>query len=371
MTKSAIYSSILERIGWFETDQTKLSSVDYAYSKQPYFLNRNTIIGYFPGCFAHFHGGHKDVIESFIKEHGKTENWIIVISPANTDYTFKKYGDVVEASNKYRFDAIKEYIDKHKYSDHFVIDLNPMLNYKQDQNFTDLMQDFLIRNNQTFESLSVPMYLLAGKDRHNFSKIETLSDGLIRVFYKAGNSNLSSSNIGFTKREKKSCILRHKRYAEEQLFRRYFKDQYSEIISKPIEEEFNRLYEYRDNEKVITVCKDYKDIFPYIPLHRKWVNPLLHNGFDTHGSFHGKIVIDSDMYSGSTRTFLLKNGAEEFHFVIQSVDTETTEIVDFDDFREYTFQYPFTDISSRCSMQPFTKEFHETFQYFLKEVQNV
>lgn len=69
--------------------------------------------------------------------------------------------------------------------------------------------------------------------------------------------------------------------------------------------------------------------------------------------------------------FLLKNGAEEFHFVIQSVDTETTEIVDFDDFREYTFQYPFTDISSRCSMQPFTKEFHETFQYFLKEVQNV
>lgn len=58
MTESFIYSDILQNIGWFNAGNPykKLGDVNYVhYINGKVSIDKDTIIAYFPGCFAQFH----------------------------------------------------------------------------------------------------------------------------------------------------------------------------------------------------------------------------------------------------------------------------------------------------------------------------
>ena len=107
-------------------------------------INSLTTFMYYPGAFTHFHEGHLDVVKqayNFISQ--KTDNFYIVLSPANSDYVKYKYPDL-NITNKSRYDLILESLqtlDKDILSK-IIIDLNPMLNMDRDYNFTDLLNNF-------------------------------------------------------------------------------------------------------------------------------------------------------------------------------------------------------------------------------------
>lgn len=368
MTNSVIFRDVLENLGWFDTDFAPIAKVNYIYkSNDPRGIDSQTQVAYYPGCFAHFHDGHKQLIDQWLEET-ETSNKIIVISPANTDYTYSKYGDVVEASNKSRFDQIKKWVDDHPLKDHIFIDLNPMLNFTQDQNFTDLMGDFLRRQGFTFSDMNTPMTLICGKDRDNYKKLAELTNK-IKVYYQEDSTGFSSSKMGFTARKKKHLILRCNSKSELLLFESYFEDQYESITPSYLDDEIasvrNIAYLGKD---VFTICKDYAAELPYIPFHRKWKNPFERDGFETSGDFANTHIIDSDSYTGSTKSELLRLGASEVQVILKGTDPEFIEIIDYADFKDPMFRYPYTDITERCSMQPFTNEMHLLYNVFLDGV---
>ena len=109
----SVYSEILTSLGWFDTGMGKPEPfcADYrVLTNQPYGpgdIQDTTRIAYYPGCFAEFHDGHMAVIRqvlSILKEEGG--DYRLIIAPANSDYTMSKYGDVLQAYNKYRYDRI-------------------------------------------------------------------------------------------------------------------------------------------------------------------------------------------------------------------------------------------------------------------------
>lgn len=377
MIKSFIYTDILNDIGWFDSVKPfkKLAKVNYIHFingiKQ---INKDTVIAYFPGCFAHFHEGHISVIDEMKDTLEKqTDNYVIVLAPANSDYTVSKYGaDSVYASNKYRYDRITQLLTG--YDGNVAIDLNPMLNNDRDYNFTDLLKDFVERHVADFDYLKHAPYIMCGKDRAYFKNLELLTKK-IRIFYADDATQLSSS--GFIKEKpkqivKKVCHLRCKHIRQLELFKMFFRNQYSRIEPIFLEDELT-LAKEKSKDADVTICKDYADILPYVPFHREFTHPLISNNSHTGDSslLIGKRVLDSDVFTGGTERSILALGGSLVSVMDFSSKTEEHELVDFNDFLDGKYRYPYYDIATRCSMRPFTYEDHKNLTSFKRYIKTI
>lgn len=363
--KHAIYRDILDSIGWFDTGLEVCEPIDASVNftwPADQMINNNTVVAYYPGCFAEFHDGHLAVIKHIQKSlsviYGK--NFLVVIAPANSDYTISKYGDVEQASNKYRYEKIKKALEG---LENVCIDLNPMLNFDRDHNFPDLIEDFLRRHGHDLLHMWQTPYVICGKDR-DFSKLRNFTE-LLDVLYIEGNDESSSAlmKLDPKPRKKKTCILRCYTMQQKHLFWSFFREQYQDIVPSLIVEE-RVVAGAAAQAGYCTVCKDYADLMPYVRVSRKWLNPLEQSSeflCDTTKCLPGTRFFDSDVYSGSTRAFL---ESVDCHVMAihNIVHTDKVEIVDWDDIVKW--KYPEVDVASRCSMRPFTKEDHELLERF-------
>lgn len=380
MTQAFIYSEILAELGWFDPRQEfkRLSDdVNYVhYINTPISINEDTIIAYFPGCFAEFHQGHVSVIDEMkVVLEEITQNYLIVIAPANTDYTVSKYGaESIHATNKYRYDRIVDVLNG--YEGNVAIDLNPMLNNDRDYNFTDLLKDFVERHVGCFDSLKNPPYIVCGKDRKYFHNLEKLTKK-IRVFYAPDTTQLSSSNLIKSepkKIQKKKVFLRCHNHEEYELFVDFFSKHYADVVPVFFEREIERAKEISEREAAeVTICKDYASFLPYVPFHRSFLHPLM--SANTHvgdvDALKGKVVLDSDVFTGSTRDAVERTGGKLVAVMDFSNKQDILEIVDFPDFYDDNYRYPYYDISTRCSMLPFTEKDHVEYEMFMRCVQRL
>lgn len=371
--KSFIYSDLMASLGYFEP-KIPFESLDKEVNYLKFInevkgITSNTLIAYFPGCFAHFHEGHVDVVKQAIKACREiTEDYVVVISPANSDYTTEKYGkDSLFATNKYRYDRICEALSG--IEGNVVIDLNPMLNFKVDYNFTDLLYDFVCRQKIVFDNLLHQPRIVCGKDRNYFANLAKVTNK-INVFYVDDTTGASSSghikNVGNTKLIKKNLLLRCKTRKQFDCFRHYFGDQYKNIQLQIIDDEIikaKRLHEKYEFD--VTVCKDYAQFLPYVKTQRIFENPLANSsGNTTKGNFKGLKVLDSDIFSGGTKNFIENQGGTLYAVYNFSTSLDSWELLDVEDFLDDRFCYPYVDISNRCSMQPFDLAFHKKFNLF-------
>lgn len=378
MDPSFIYSDLtvpdLGSLGWFQPKAPYATLADVNYVKfisQPKAITRTTLVAYFPGCFAQFHEGHLGVVKQAVAYcQAVTDDYLVVVAPANSDYTTDKYGkDSLFATNKYRYDRICEVLKD--IDGNVAIDLNPMLNYQVDYNFTDLLHGFVTRHVAYDDLVHVPA-IVCGKDRDYFLNLEEATDKL-QVMYVDDTTFASSSShiqsVGNTKVVKKNLLLRCNTEAEYELFVKYFHDQYNEIVLALLEDEIQDASRWNDKEKFdITICKDYT-FLPYVKVHRRFDDPLSSvDGHITEGSFDGLKVLDSDVFSGGTRKFIEHSGGSLYTVYDFSDTLDQYELLDIADFYKPEFAYPYVDISSRCSMQAFDLAAHINYNEFQKEL---
>lgn len=374
-----LYDEILESIGWFYTGSPDAKPFDEFFnSVYPPLSNidKNTVVAYYTGCFAEFHSGHMNVVTDSLKRLKvifPSNKIVFVIAPSNADYTLSKYGDVEQASNKYRYDKIVEAI---KGMDNVYIDLNPMLNFDRDHNFPDLIEHFLNRFDLSLDTMNEAPFIVSGKDRGNLGAISQFTEKLRAVYYQGDETSSSDIIKGNPlSRKKKNLILRCKKGSEFDIFCRYFKDQYASIEALYQDYEIRlaeRLLNSSDYDGIskITICKDYKGMVPFVRVSRGWTNPLQQSKYflcSDVGKLNNALVLDSDIFSGSTERFVAEHGGK----LIALVECrEDEEIIDYDDLVNGNWKYPQVDISYRCSMQPFDKDMHVRFENFLKEAKN-
>lgn len=391
MNKSFIYSDLstslskdeLGAVGWFETPETfkpldsEVSYMARCGIPERFSIDNETLIAYFPGCFAEFHIGHLDVVNQTIEacKAIADDNYLVVVSPANTDYTTGKYGvDSLFATNKYRYDRITSMLANVK--GNVVIDLNPMLNFELDYNFTDLIHDFVIRQGFNWNDLVHVPRIVCGKDRKYFADLVAKTNQ-IDVIYVDDTTGASSSALirkaEVTKVAKKDLLLRCDNLEQYELFKKFFEDQYNLIACQLISEEIEVAKSlHKDYKFDVTICKDYTDFLPYISTHRSFQNPLSSgDGHLTRGNFKDLKVLDSDVFSGGTRDFIESQGGHLFAVFDFSNDLDKCELLDIAGFYTAKWQYPYVDISSRCSMRAFTYEDHKNFQNFRTELQKI
>lgn len=360
--KSKIYDEVLTTLGWFEpkVEWKPLHFVNYTYSLNKIDLTDKSNVFYYPGCFTHLHDGHKALIKSVFNNNKEA---IVVISPANSDYTVSKYGKSEYATNLHRYKRIKEYI--HENPDlKIVLDINPMVNFTCDHNFTDLLEHFLNRHNLSLDTMKVQPHIVCGKDRSYFKTLEKVTNKL-KVYYNEGSDESSSDYIKKNPKpfEPKNLILRCQTLKEKNLFSDFFGEHYKKITPSLISEEKERVKRLDNLHKFdATCCKDYADILPYIPISRNWINPFEYDGYVTSGCLAGLKIIDSDIFSGGTKKFVESQGGSltAVHYHID----ETTELLDIDVFLDPKFNYPFTDLSYRCSLPPFSTLDHISMSHF-------
>ncbi len=379
MDPSFIYSDLtvpdLGSLGWFQPKVpfSTLGCVNYVkFINDPVIVSRTTLVSYFPGCFAEFHAGHLDVVKQAVACcQSITDDYLVVIAPANSDYTTEKYGkDSLFATNKYRYDRICSVLQG--IEGNVAIDLNTMLNYRVDYNFTDLLYDFITRDGLSYHGLFYTPHIVCGKDRDYFQKLEYVTDKL-SVLYVDDTTGASSSahirSVGNTKVVKKNLLLRCNTEAEYELFVKYFHDQYNEIVLALLEDEIQDASRWNDKEKFdITICKDYT-FLPYVKVHRRFDDPLSSvDGHITDGNFKGLKVLDSDVFSGGTRKFIEQSGGSLYAVYDFSNKLDEYELLDISDFYKPEFAYPYVDISSRCSMQAFDLAAHINYNEFQKEL---
>ena len=339
-------------------------------------INSLTTFMYYPGAFTHFHEGHLDVVKqayNFISQ--RTDNFYIVLSPANSDYIKYKYPDL-NITNKSRYDLILESLqtlDKISLSK-IIIDLNPMLNMDRDYNFTDLLNNFVTIYGACYHK--GPHYVICGKDK-NFKILEQYTDK-IKIFY--GEMKIEKHSKDLIKAQpfqKKNCILRFNEVKELTLFKKYFKDYYNFILPNQIEFEKDSFDLINTNKNIITICKDYQKEFPYFRVSRNWNNPLEQNGYINQIEGYDPaytLVIDSDCYTGGTLLYLESLGYEVkiAGKGYEQYLPKDYDIVDFTDF--YNIEncyYPYKDSSERMSLPSFDSNMHKHFQQFLKEVEQL
>lgn len=373
MNKSFIYSDFLASIGWFETKvpfKSLDSNINFVkFINSPVNITSNTLIAYFPGCFAEFHIGHLDVVKqaiSLCKEI--TDDYVVVIAPANSDYTTEKYGkNSLFATNKYRYDKICSMLKGTQ--GNVAIDLNTMLNFKCDYNFTDLLFDFVSRHNVDYDNLTHQPRILCGKDRGYFANLAKVTNK-INIFYVEDTTGASSSGHiktnGNTSIPKKNLLLRCENQDQFDLFNSWFKDYYNEIVLQLISDEIETAKQLHKTHKFdVTICKDYADFLPYKKVHRAFENPLATSiGNVTDSTFQGLAVLDSDIFSGGTKKFIASQGGTLYAIHDFSDRLDTWELLDFADFLDDKFCYPYVDISSRCSLPAFDLDFHDKFNRF-------
>lgn len=367
MNKNSLYTRILESLGWFDAGKFEpLGLVNQVYPKNSFHAKK--VIGYFPGCFAEFHAGHISAIQKFTEP---LVDPLVVIAPSNANYTFEKYGDVEQASNKYRFDKIKSFekeLDEKIGKGNWCIDLNPMLNFDRDHNFTDLLEDFLHRHGSSLDTIEFKPYIICGKDR-DYRKLETVTDKL-SVFYAKDTTRESSSRLiaeSPKPRKKKKLFLRVEHEEQYNLFKSWWSEQYESIEPIYLHQELDIL-EGKISKFTATCCKDYKHLLPYIHISRRWDNPLMQSDHWTDGHILNLNIVDSDIYTGSTRDFVESKGGQLYSIFDFSGMTDEVEVLDYNDFQKMEFCYPYTDISSRCSMQPFNKSMHEYYNAFREDI---
>ncbi len=364
---SIIYSKlqpdVAERCGYFRPkDGYQVLDHRTFFNQQD--VTADTQIIYYPGSFGTFHAGHVAVCAA---AQARYPDALLVISPANSDYAVEKYGAWSElASNKHRYEAIKRAMPR------AVIDVDPMLNMRCDQNFTDLLENYLCAHELSIAEMRTPPIILTGKDR-DFSELNNHTDQ-VKVEYVEDTTGLSTSALENKQRRKKLLYLRVHTWEEFELFKKYFDDQYNGIFPIMLEEE-RRIAKMKIREHGIThtICKDYADFLPYIKVKRCFKNPLedsIHAPKDSRFD-PSMVILDSDVYSGSTKEFIERQGCE-FHAIYDlSGHTSDVELLDIDDFRDPEFNYPKVDISSRCSMQAFDFDFHYHFLAFKSELNHV
>lgn len=373
----SVYSEILTSLGWFDTGMGKPEPfcADYrVLTNQPYGpgdIQDTTRIAYYPGCFAEFHDGHMAVIRqvlSILKEEGG--DYRLIIAPANSDYTMSKYGDVLQASNKYRYDRIVERLRTEPGMERVHIDLNPMLNFDRDHNFPDMIDDFLKGQGWSLDAMKSRVLIVCGKDR-DWSMLNRVQNKLATLYVEGDDT--SSSAIMASKppmpRVKKDVIVRCTTWLDYERFKKYFGKQYKTVtpLYKNHELDMARAL-MREHKFDFTICTEYMDLLEYRRLSRRWVNPLEQSREfwdQSIGDVNGKLILDSDVFSGTTRDFIESRGGKLIP--VFEVDPETTEVVDYDDLIHNYLQYPHADVAWRCSMAPFTKEDHANFAAFLKE----
>lgn len=320
---------------------------------------------YYPGSFGTFHEGHVSVIKRALKKY---PNAWLVIAPSNSDYASEKYGAWSElASNKHRYDTIKQVLDKHDI--HAEIDIGPMLAHNCDQNFTDQLVEYL--GEHGLDKMKNPPVILCGKDRADFLNLNKYTDKVVVEWFE-DTTGLSTSKLENKQRQKKRLVLRCVNKEEFDLFCEYFQDQYLHIQPCYLHDEIESA---KKAALMIgathTNCKEYADFLPYVKLSRQFVNPLADPTMPHWVVPRGAVLLDSDIFSGTTKKYVESWGSK-LHGLINIKDWRGAwELLDISDFRKKEWSYPFTDISSRCSMQAFDINYHNHFNEFKERLSHV
>ena len=372
MIDSFIYDNIQSgkqrRLAGYFKPSTKWSPIDSTSNYVMYLdnaisISKDTLVIYYSGSFGQFHEGHLNVVERAIQDAKQiTDNYVIVISPTNSDYCVSKYGAYSNlSSNKERTNNIKKIIEERGLTN-VVIDINAMLNHYSDQNFTDLLQYF-INHNCNVKSLTelthIPV-LVGGKDR-DYRSITKHTDLVGFWFYEEEVARSTSTDTTNIIQDKKNLVLRVNNISEYDIFVSLMGQYYKSISYIMIDGETNRVSKM-DKDKCITICKDYSHILEYIPLSREYETPLSepkHNiqDRDKFLQYKGKVVIDSDIFSGGTKDFIETVCGLRMEALIDLRHTNV-ELLDIDDFKKPDFRYPYVDLSSKCSLPAFTYKEH-------------
>ena len=373
----SVYSEILTSLGWFDTGIGKPAPFFSGYRPMhPHLtggdaITPSTLIAYYPGSFAEFHAGHIAVIRETVGAmKAITGDYRVIIAPANSDYTMSKYGDVVQASNKYRYDRIMERLRAEPGMERVHVDLNPMLNFDRDHNFPDLIDDFLRGHGLELNIMERAPYIVCGKDR-DWTMLERVQNKLATIYIEGDGTSSSAimASMPPMPRVKKDVIVRCTTWLDYELFKKYFGKQYKNTAPFYKNHELDMARELmREHKFDFTICKEYAGLLEYRRLSRRWVNPLEQApGFYDQGigDVSGKLILDSDVFSGTTRDFIESRGGKLVS--VFGVDPDTTEVIDYEDLIQGHLQYPHADVAWRCSMAPFTKEDHANFAAFLKE----
>lgn len=369
--ESAIYRDLTPEVaaecGYFEPKEPFNQIFDQPWARGLFDIYDQII--YYPGSFGTFHDGHVSVIKRALEKY--PNSWL-VIAPSNSDYASQKYGAWSElASNKHRYDTIKRVLDEHGIR--ATIDIDPMLNNRCDQNFTDQLDAFLAAGHCAgIHKMVNPPVILCGKDRADFQNLNNYTDKVIVEWFE-DTTGLSTSKLENKQRMKKHLILRCVNQAEFDLFSEYFKDQYVSLRPYFLEDEIKSA---KRTAKMIgathTNCKEYASFLPYVKISRHFKNPLENGKVDErYWVPKDSVILDSDIFSGSTQDFVVSRGAK-LHGLINLRDWHGAwELLDISDFRKKEWAYPFTDISSRCSMQAFDTAFHDHFNEFKEKLSHV
>lgn len=374
MINSYIYSDILghqDRInaGYFvpSTPYSPLvvgfnSYINISYKKN---FSKNTTVIYYSGAFGLFHEGHLDVVKRANEKANSLNinDYVIVISPTNSDYAVQKYGLYSElSSNKSRTDRIVDAIETSNIPN-VVIDLNPMLNFISDQNFTDLLKYFMDVNGITAKPV-----IVTGKDR-DYSSISNHTN-LVDSWYMGAEVVCSTSDHNTEQfiKNRSDLLLRIHNENELNIFKKYLGEYYETITPIYISDELKKVSTF-DKETTITICKDYKDVLQYVPVHRHYDTPLsnprhLDNDLS---EYKGMLVVDSDIFSGSTKKFITSQGLDMYALIDLRGSTDI-ELLDIDDFKIEEFRYPFVDLSSKCSLPAFTNDIHQKIRSLREEL---
>lgn len=363
-----------EALGYFNTKASSFFEIspreNFVYHSQfgePKPITKETLIVYYCGAFTYFHKGHYNLIKEAYNELSKDNDDVrIVISPANSDYIKQKYGDGVDVSNKKRYDRIVKFLGENSYDEvnkSIIIDLNPMLNTVCDFNFTDLIKNFVEKYIPYYDEIKTP-YILCGKDRGYFKELEKHTKK-IKVFYGVGDENSSSNMINYMGvTRKKHILVRVHNTKEFEIFKSHMSNFYASITPSYISDEIamvksisgvmNSMY-----KTVFTNCKDYMDLLPYVKISRKFDNPLSDSIITGSPFAEGDLIIDSDIFSGTTKKIIENKGAKLTAIYDFSKFTDTHDIVDIDDLKKSEFRYPYCDLSSRMGLPLFDMEMHD------------
>lgn len=335
-------------------------------------ITKDTLVLYYPGSFGFFHEGHYDIVCRAINDAKQlTDDYVLVISPANSDYSASKYGNSSFASNKHRTNRILSVIGGTDLN--IIIDLNPMLNFEVDHNFTDLLDNFIKMNSVCdIVDMKYTPVIVAGKDR-NFSILNDLTNMVQCWFYDEKVVCSTSKNFTPLPLKKKKLFLRVHTKQEYDLFCSFFSNWYNGIEPIFIKDEIEFVKSLPKNDMYITICKDYADLLPYVKLSREYDTPLsepYHNSYynKTLEEYIGYTVVDSDIYSGSTRKFVENLGLKMVSYINLEDCTDEVELLDIDDFKKPDFTYPFVDLTSKCSMPVFTLNEHQIYNRFKEKL---
>lgn len=378
-TSMTVFSDKMNEISHFINDLSDMV-IDY----EP---NDIRHVFYYTGAFGSFHEGHMDVVrrtyERAITEGYDPNQFLIVISPSNSDYTKKKYGNTNFASNKYRYDRIMDWEEQLR-DLNVVIDLAPMLDMRCDHNFTTLIEMFCRRlASYTLRKVHTKVFV-SGKDR-DYSTISDYTN--YGYWFFDANIDVSTSDKHPVELEKKHLLLRCDNQFQLEVFSRYLGQYYLSVTPIYLSDELklaeNLIKKYMQQGKVVsTICRAYRtfqDIDYFYSFSRYYTNPLekpirgdVANSNGTGMVLNSDVIIDSDIFSGDTKRDIEKiaqyHGKNvEFVATYDLSNDDEMELLDIWDFINAEYVYPKVDVASRCSLPVFDFELHNTYNAMINE----